>query len=92
MPNASPKNSPATIPTLPGKSSCVEARGSNSWIAVRNLGYSGADVVRYLVVTNSCVNRFVVSGKKSDVDDHIANLCTLCLNIHLASVYRFVCL
>ncbi len=30
------------------------ARGSISWIAVRELGYSGADVARYLGVTNSC--------------------------------------
>jgi chromosomal replication initiation ATPase DnaA len=47
----------------------VEARGSISWIAVSELGYSGADVARYLGVTNSCVTRFVASGKKPDVDD-----------------------
>jgi len=47
----------------------VEARGLISWIAVRELGYSGADVARYLGVTNSCVTRFVTSGKKPDVDD-----------------------
>jgi predicted transcriptional regulator len=52
----------------------VEARGSISWIAVRELGYSGADVARYLGVTNSCVTRFVASGKKPDVDDLIRNL------------------
>ena len=52
----------------------VEARGVASWIAVRELGYSGADVARYLGVTNSCVTRFVASGKKPDVDDLIANL------------------
>jgi hypothetical protein len=52
----------------------VEARGVVSWIAVRELGYSGADVARYLGVTNSCVTRFVASGKKPDVDDLIANL------------------
>jgi len=39
--------------------------------AVRELGYSGADVARYLGVTNSCVTRFVTSGKKPDVDDLI---------------------
>jgi REP element-mobilizing transposase RayT len=49
----------------------VEARGSMAWIAVRELGYSGADVARYLGVTNSCVTRFVASGKKPDVDDLI---------------------
>jgi len=49
----------------------VEARGAVSWIAVRELGYSGADVARYLGVTNSCVTRFIASGKKPDVDDLI---------------------
>jgi len=49
----------------------VEARGSISWIAVRELGYSGADVARYLGITNSCVTRLVASGKKPDVDDFI---------------------
>jgi hypothetical protein len=52
----------------------VEARGSISWIAVRELGYSGADLARYLGVTNSCVTRFVASGKKHDVDDIIRKL------------------
>ena len=52
----------------------VEARGAVSWIAVRELGYSGADVARYLGVTNSCVTRFVASGKKPDVDDLIGKL------------------
>jgi hypothetical protein len=50
------------------------ARGSISWIAVRELGYSGADVARYLGVTNSCVTRFVASGQKPDVDDLITKL------------------
>ncbi len=52
----------------------VEARGSISWIALRELGYSGADVARYLGVTNSCVTRFVACGKKPDVDDLIRKL------------------
>jgi hypothetical protein len=42
--------------------------------AVRELGYSGADVARYLGVTNFCVTRFVASGKKPDVDDLIGKL------------------
>jgi hypothetical protein len=52
----------------------AKARGSISWIAVRELGYSGADVARYLGVTNSCVTRFVASGQKPDVNDLIKNL------------------
>jgi chromosomal replication initiation ATPase DnaA len=56
------------------KRNVVEARCSISWIAVRGLGYSGADVARYLGVSNSCVTRFVASGKKPDVDDLINKL------------------
>jgi hypothetical protein len=53
----------------------AKARGSISWIAaVRELGYSGADVARYLGVTNSCVTRFVASGQKPDADDLIKKL------------------
>ena len=52
----------------------VQGRGAISWIAVRELGYSGADVARYLGVTNSCVTRFVASGQKPDVDDLIRKL------------------
>jgi hypothetical protein len=52
----------------------AKARGSISWIAVRELGYSGADVARYLGVSNSCVTRFVASGQKPDVDDLIKML------------------
>jgi hypothetical protein len=42
----------------------AKARGSISWIAVSELGYSGADVARYLGVTNSCVILFSTSGQK----------------------------
>ena len=59
----------------------VEARGSISWIAVKELGYSGADVDQFLGVTNSCVTRFVASGKKPDVDDLVRKLRTFCTNV-----------
>ena len=36
---------------------------------VRKLGYSGADVVRYLGVTNFCVARMISAGRKQDIDD-----------------------
>ena len=52
----------------------AKARGSISWTAVRELGYCGADVARYLGVTNSCVTRFVAFGQKPDVDDLIKKL------------------
>jgi len=47
----------------------VAARDALSWIAVRELGYSGADVARFLGVTNSCVTRSVSAGKRPDIGD-----------------------
>ena len=52
----------------------VDARASISWIAVRELGYSGADVACYLGVTNFYVTRVVASAKKPEVNDLIKNL------------------
>ena len=52
----------------------VKAREVVSWIAVRELGYSGADVARYLGVSTSCINRLISSGKKPDVRDLVDNL------------------
>lgn len=49
----------------------VEARRIVSWIAVRELGYCGADVARYLGVTTSCVNRSVASGKIPKIGEYI---------------------
>ena len=47
----------------------AKARHAMSWIGVRELGYSGAEVARYLGVTNSCVTRLISSGKEQDIDD-----------------------
>ena len=47
----------------------MKARCAISWIGVRELGYSGADVARYLGVTNSCVTRLISAGGKQDIDD-----------------------
>ena len=47
----------------------VKARRTISWIGVRELGYSGADVARYLGVTNSCVTRLISTERKQDTDD-----------------------
>jgi REP element-mobilizing transposase RayT len=52
----------------------VIARGALAWIAVRELGYSGAEVARYLGVTNSCITRSVSAGKPPGIDDLVANL------------------
>lgn len=47
----------------------VAARTALSWVAVRELGYSGADVARFLGVTNSCVTRSVASASADVVGD-----------------------
>ena len=47
----------------------VQSRRAMSWIGVRELGYSGADVARYLGVTNSCVTRMISTGKTPDIND-----------------------
>jgi REP element-mobilizing transposase RayT len=41
----------------------VKARRVLSSLAVRELGYSGAEVARYLGVTNSCITRYILIGK-----------------------------
>jgi REP element-mobilizing transposase RayT len=45
----------------------VRARGALAWVAVRELGYSGADVARYLGVSTSCITRSVATGHAPDV-------------------------
>lgn len=52
----------------------VIARGVLSWIAVRELGYSGADAARYLGVTTSCITRIVSASKPPDIEDLIEKL------------------
>ena len=47
----------------------VKARRAMSWIGVRELGYSGADVAKYLGDTNSCVPRRISEGGAQDIDD-----------------------
>jgi hypothetical protein len=44
----------------------IEARRILSWLAVKALGYSGAEVARYLGVTTSCVTRAVEREKGLD--------------------------
>jgi chromosomal replication initiation ATPase DnaA len=46
----------------------VKARQVLFWCGVRELGYSDAEVARYLGVSTSCVNRFISSGKEPDAD------------------------
>lgn len=49
----------------------VEARRVFSWLAVKELGYSGAEVARYLGVTTSCVTRTISLGKEPERENYI---------------------
>lgn len=49
----------------------MEARRIFSCLAVKDLGYSGAEVARYLGVTTSCITRAVSSGKGPAREDYI---------------------
>ena len=49
----------------------VEARRVFSWIAVKELGYPGAEVARYLGVTTSCVTRAASSGEEPERKGYI---------------------
>ena len=59
----------------------MKARREMSWIGVRELGYSGADVARYLGVTNFCVTRMISTGGKQDIDDINLELLTFGTNV-----------
>ena len=48
----------------------VETRRVFSWMAVEGLGYSGAEVARYLGVTTSCVTRAVSSGREPERENY----------------------
>ena len=45
----------------------LEARQVVSWIGVRKLGYSGADIARFLGVTTSCITRFLSKREQPDI-------------------------
>ena len=49
----------------------VEARRILSFLAVKELGYSGAEVARYLGVTTSCITRAILSGKGPERKNYI---------------------
>jgi REP element-mobilizing transposase RayT len=56
------------------RKSAVRARAALSRIAVKELGYSGAEVARYLGVTNSCITRIVASNAGVEDQDLINQL------------------
>ena len=49
----------------------TEPRRVLCWLAVRELGYSGAEVARYLGMTTSCVNRAAYSGERPQVEKYM---------------------
>lgn len=49
----------------------VNARSVFSWLAVKELGYSGAEVARFLGVTTSCITRAVSSGEELETKRHL---------------------
>jgi len=49
----------------------AEARRVLSWLAVKEFGYSGAEVALYLGVTNSCVTRTVSRGNRPKIERYI---------------------
>ncbi len=51
----------------------VKVRQIVSWVGIRESGYSGAELARYLAVTTLCVNRFISTGKKPDMDPYTMN-------------------
>ena len=71
----------------------VEARGIVCWIAVRELGCSGADVAWFLGVANSRVTRSVSSGKRCEVEDYINHVKKLIVRVEVftADVLRTFC-
>lgn len=52
----------------------VRARSALAWLGVRECGYSGAEVARFLGVTTSCITRGLKSGVRPDVDSLLFDL------------------
>jgi hypothetical protein len=49
----------------------VESRRVVAWLAVKVLGYSGAEVARYLGVTCSCINRALWKGEMLKEEEYL---------------------
>jgi predicted transcriptional regulator len=52
------------------KRKMVKSRRIFSQIAVKKMGYSGADVARFLGITTSAVNRLAVSDEVPEVEKY----------------------
>ena len=53
------------------KREVVNSRRIFSQIAIKKMGYSGADVARFLGITTSAVNRLAVSDELPDVEKYV---------------------
>ena len=53
------------------KKEIVKCRKIICQMAVKKMGYSGADIARYLGVTTSAVNRLTVSEELSDIEKYM---------------------
>ena len=53
------------------KSRVVKARRIFCQIAVKRMGYSGADVARFLGITTSAVNRLAVSDPLPEIEKYL---------------------
>lgn len=49
----------------------VEARRILAWLAVKALGYTGAEVARFLGVTSSCINRSLSRGDSPKQEEYL---------------------
>ena len=53
------------------KRKIVKSRKIFCQIAVKKMGYSGADVARFLGINTSAVNRLAVSDELPDIEEYI---------------------
>lgn len=63
--------SPSELRSGSRRHEIVKARRVLSWLAVMEFGYSGAEVVWYLGVTNSCVTRVASTGSSPDARSYV---------------------
>ena len=53
------------------KRDVVKSRRIFCQITIKKMGYSGADVARFLGITTSAVNRLAVSDKLSEIEKYL---------------------
>jgi putative transposase len=63
--------SPGELRSGSRRQEIAEARQIFSWLAVKEIGYSGAEVALYLGVTTSCVTRTISTGKEPERENYL---------------------